>query len=93
MIRFLGLSLFSMFFGLAMMAQTPSIRGLVRDEDKLPISGATVSVFTKKDSSQAGTKNSITDARGRFLPPTFVKGGFIIEISSIGYEKFRKTRI
>ena len=88
--RFLGLSLFSMFFGLAMMAQTPSIRGLVRDEDKLPISSATVSVFTKKDSSQAGTKNSVTDARGRFLLPTFVKGGFIIEISSIGYEKFRK---
>ena len=88
--RFLGLSLFSMFFGLAMMAQTPSIRGLVRDEDKLPISSATVSVFTKKDSSQAGTKNSVTDARGRFLLPNFVKGGFIIEISSIGYEKFRK---
>ena len=90
MMRFLGLSLFSMFFGLALMAQTPSTRGLVRDEDKLPISGATVSVFTKKDSSQAGTKNSVTDAKGRFLLPTFVKGGFIIEISSIGYEKFRR---
>jgi hypothetical protein len=80
-----------MFFGLALMAQTPSSRGLVRDEDKQPISGATVSVFTKKDSSQAGTKNSVTDAKGRFLLPTFVKGGFIIEISSIGYEKFRRV--
>ena len=88
--RFLGLSLFSMFFGLALMAQTPSTRGLVRDEDKLPISGATVSVFTKKDSSLMGTKNSVTDAKGRFAIPTFVKGGFIIEISSIGYEKFRR---
>ena len=73
-----------------MMAQTPSNRGLLRDEDKLPISGATVSVFTKKDSSQMGTKNSVTDAKGRFVIPSFVKDGFIIEISSIGYEKFRR---
>jgi hypothetical protein len=90
MMRFLGLSLFSMFFGLAVLAQSPSSKGTVRDEDKLPVMGATVSVFSKKDSSQAGRKNTVTDAKGRFQLPLFVKGGFIIEISSIGYEIFRK---
>lgn len=88
--RFTGLSLLLTFFGISLLAQSPTIKGIVRDEDKSPVVGATVVVFFKNDSSRGEKKTTVTDTKGLFQLTPIGKGGFIIEISSVGYQNFMK---
>ncbi len=91
MIRFLGVFLLFNLFATAAMAQNSTIRGTVNDAtDKIPVPGATVVIFLQRDSSRAGKTSTVTDAKGRFELANIGNDSYLIEISSVGYEKIRK---
>ena len=87
MIRSLVIILFLTLAGKALVAQN-SVKGIVRDDiDKIPVVGATVTIYLQHDSTRRQLKNAVTDSKGAFELTELATGTFIIDISSIGYEK------
>ena len=92
MIKFLSTLVFCNILVITSVAQTSIVKGKVKDEaDKLPVAGATVVIFLPKDSAGAGKVNAVTDANGNFELMNIGNDSFVVEISSVGYEKIRKT--
>jgi len=73
---------FSLFFSASIIAQ---ITGSVVNIDKTPVSGATVSLLSSKDSSIA--KLELTNTDGRFNFNSIKAGNYIISATHIGYTK------
>ena len=70
-------------------AFTQIVKGRVNDgADKSPIQGATVSLLIASDSVTIYTV--ITNRGGGFLFPTVKVGNYILDITSIGYEKYKQ---
>ncbi len=73
---------------IAARAQSSSIEGTVKDADKLtPVTGATVSIFLKKDTSKNALKSTVTDSTGTFIFTGMANDSFLVELSSVGYQK------
>src|SRR6476619_4640386 len=90
MIRFLTLSLFFNLLTIFVLAQNSTVRGVVKDDaDKKPVAGATVAIFLQKDSTHSQKGNTVTNAKGSFELANIGNGSFVIEISSVGYEKIK----
>ncbi|HMH21379.1 MAG TPA: SusC/RagA family TonB-linked outer membrane protein [Puia sp.] len=67
------------------MRESTEVKGQVKTEAGLPMSGATVTLISGK------TRRSIaTGADGGFVVPDLPKGKYTMEISFIGYETFRR---
>src|SRR5687768_924264 len=85
--------LFIIYFTLTALcgiAQTGSISGIVLDKQtRIPLAGATVSIFTKGDS--VAKAQTVTDSIGAFSFETIPANAQLIEISFIGFEASRKT--
>ena len=91
MIRFLGAFIFFSFLANAATAQS-SIRGTVKDDaDQSAVVGATVVLYLQRDSAQTEIKSAVTNASGSFEIPDISNDSFYIEISSIGYDKTRRS--
>ncbi|MEO6730360.1 MAG: outer membrane beta-barrel protein [Ferruginibacter sp.] len=89
MIRFLGISIFFNFLTIAVIGQN-TVKGKVSDEiDKTAVPAATVVIFSQKDSA-AGKKSTVTDSKGNFEIANIENDTYVVEISSVGYEKTRK---
>lgn len=94
MTKFLGLFLFFNFFAVVAIAQHSGIKGVLLDvKDKSPVSGATVVIFLQKDSLENKIQSTVTDAKGSFELTGIPNDSFFIEISSIGYQKLKRTAI
>ncbi|MEO6232229.1 MAG: TonB-dependent receptor [Ferruginibacter sp.] len=79
------------FFAQAMMAQSTTLKGVVKDDiDKTPIVGATVVIYLQKDSSANEVNSTVTDAKGGFVLAGVPMDDYFIEITSIGYETIKK---
>lgn len=61
-----------------------SVSGIIRNEDKMPVAGASVSLQNTLD-------GATTDSAGHFSFPTTEKGNQILEVSSIGFETFTQN--
>lgn len=91
MIRLIGVFLLFNFFAIIATAQNSNIRGIVKDDiDKSPVAGATVVAFLQNDSSRSEKASAVTDAKGNFELNIIGNDSFVLEISSIGYEKITK---
>jgi len=60
------------------------LNGLVVDENKQPLAGASVLLHPVK-------KSAVTDATGRFVFNRLPQGNYAIDISYVGYKKFADT--
>ena len=77
---------------MAIKAQTSTVKGTLRDDiDKTPVSGATVVLYLQKDSSRQEVKSIVSNAQGSFELAGLATDSFMIEISSIGYEKINRS--
>ncbi len=92
MIRLYGIFLIFTFFSVALMAQNTTIKGSVKDNiDQSLVRGATVVIYLQKDSAKSDKRSTVTDSKGSFVFSSIVKNKYIIEISSVGYEKIIRT--
>ena len=91
MIRSLVVFLFLSFFSLMAVAQNSIVKGVVRDGvDRLPVVGATVTIFLKKDSAHHKQANTVTNSKGGFELSNLGNDHYIVEITSVGYETLKK---
>lgn len=82
--------IFLIFFSLALSTQSQSITGLVRDSlEREPVSYASVRLLNAKDSTFAVGAVTNDDGKFRIISPRL--GNYIIEISYMGYERYRKA--
>ena len=68
-------------------SQTFTMSGLAKSEANEGVAFATVTLFKAQDSTLV--KADITDGNGGFKLLSVPKGTFFLEISSVGFEKFR----
>ena len=88
MFRYTSLILFVSFFSLFANAQNATIKGLLNDAiEKTPIVSATVAIYLQNDTAKTPLKISVTDAKGAFIFTDMDKDSFIVEFSSVGYQK------
>ena len=72
-------------------AQTASIKGLLQDSDKAPVSYANIVLYSIADSSVV--KIEVSDDIGKFLIPGIPAGNYFLVASFIGYDDARKNEI
>lgn len=78
------LLLFS-FLSLIMFAQNNAgLKGIVLDEQNIPLPGATVTLNVEKH-------GTVTDENGEFILANIPVGWYILEVSFLGFEKFNKN--
>jgi len=88
MFRYTSLILFVSFFSLFANAQNATIKGLLNDAiEKTPIVSATVAIYLQNDTAKTPLKTSVTDAKGTFIFTDMDRDSFIVEFSSVGYQK------
>ena len=88
MFRYTSLILFVSFFSLFANAQNATIKGLLNDAiEKTPIVSATVAIYLQNDTAKTPLKISVTDAKGAFIFTDMDRDSFIVEFSSVGYQK------
>jgi len=88
MFRYTSLILFVSFFSFFANAQNATIKGLLNDAiEKTPIVSATVAIYLQNDTAKTPLKISVTDAKGAFIFTDMDKDSFIVEFSSVGYQK------
>lgn len=91
MLKFSGFLLFFNFFVIITFAQNAGIKGIVVDsKDKIPVTGATVSVYLQNDSTKKNRQTTLTNATGGFELAGLTNGSYFFEISSIGYQKLKR---
>ena len=80
------LSIFSILFSIAAMAQTTAkIDGVVKDEQGKALQSATVSLLRTKDSSLA--KLAVSDQNGLFELVNIKPGKYFVSVALVGYTK------
>lgn len=72
-------------------AQTASVKGLLEDESKTPVSFANVALFLAADSSMVKVETS--DEVGVFQLKNLPEGNYFIVASYVGYSEMRKDNI
>ncbi len=72
-------------------AQTASLKGLLEDESKTPVSFANVALFQASDSSMVKVETS--DEAGVFNLKNLPAGNYFIVASYVGYTEMRKNNI
>jgi hypothetical protein len=72
-------------------AQTASLKGLLEDESKTPVSFANVALFQASDSSMVKVETS--DEAGVFNLKNLQAGNYFIVVSYVGYAEMRKNNI
>lgn len=88
MFRDTSLILCFSFFSLVANAQNAIIKGALNDKiEKTPIVSATVAIYLQNDTAKTPLKTSVTDAKGAFIFTDMDKDSFIVEFSSVGYQK------
>ena len=91
MMRLISALMLFNLFTLAATAQSTVVKGVVTDDvNQLAVRGATVVMFLKSDTAQKGKISKVTDAKGGFEFNNIESGNFVIEISSVGYDKITK---
>jgi hypothetical protein len=84
--RKIYLVLLSIITGLAVSAQTTArVSGSVSDEQKKPVSAATISLLKAKDSSLV--KLAVSDKAGQFEFVAIKDGAYLLSVSSVGFGK------
>ena len=82
--------LFSIFY-ISNFAQTASIKGVLQDAEKTPVSYSNIVLYNSKDSSVA--KIEVSDDIGKFLIPNIPEGNYFLIASFIGYDDARKNNL
>ena len=85
---------FTLFFSilaLSIFAQTASIKGILQDAEKAPVSFANVVLYNTLDSSIA--KIEVSDLIGKFVIPSIPAGNYYLVASFIGYADATKQDI
>lgn len=82
--------LFSIFY-ISNFAQTASIKGVLQDTEKTPVSYSNIVLYNSKDSSVA--KIEVSDDIGKFLIPNIPAGNYFLIASFIGYDDARKNNL
>ena len=91
MVKLLSIVLFCNFLMAAAFAQSGNIKGtLVDAANKTPVAGATVVIWLQKDTAENEVKSTVTDASGNFNLTDISNDSFIVEISSVGYQKIKR---
>ena len=94
MTRSLCLFIFFHFLAIAAIAQSGGVKGkLVDATTKKPVSSATVVIWLQRDTAENEVKSAVTDASGNFMLDGIANDSFIVEISSIGYQKLKRPVI
>ncbi|MFK7774637.1 MAG: TonB-dependent receptor [Saprospiraceae bacterium] len=78
-------------FSINLQAQTASLKGLLEDENKSPVSFANVALFLASDSSMLKVETS--DEAGVFQLKNLREGNYFIVASYVGYSEMRKNNI
>ena len=76
---------------ISIFAQTASIKGVLQDSEKSPISYANIVLHNSIDSSMV--KIEVSDPVGKFLIPSIPTGNYFLVASFIGYDDAKKTNI
>ena len=91
MLKYSGLLL---LFNLAVVitsAQNAGIKGIVTDSnERIPVTGATVSIYLQKDSAKKYILTTLTNVSGGFELTGIATGSYFFEISSIGYQNLKR---
>ena len=85
---------FLLLFNLAVVitsAQNAGIKGIVTDSnERIPVTGATVSIYLQKDSAKKYILTTLTNVSGGFELTGIATGSYFFEISSIGYQNLKR---
>ena len=88
---------FLLLFNLAVVitsAQNAGIKGIVTDsKDRIPVTGATVSIYLQNDSAKKNIQTTLTNVTGGFELTGIANGSYFFEISSIGYQNLKRPAI
>ncbi len=76
---------------ISIFAQTASIKGILQDADKAPVSFANIVLYNSADSSVV--KIEVSDPIGKFLIPSIPAGNYYLVASFIGYDDATKNNI
>ncbi len=88
MIKLFSAFLFFNCCALTTAAQSSGVKGSVKDDiDHSAVPGATVLIYQKTDSLRKEIKSTVTNAAGGFELGGLENDSFVVEISSVGYEK------
>ena len=82
--------LFFIAISISVSAQDYSLKGIVIDEEKTPLLGATVVVLDAIDSTMLAF--GITDEEGKFLVYDVPKGNRVLQVSYTGYADYGKRK-
>ena len=88
--QFLSVVAIILFVSVSTFAQSGSIKGKINNpSDSKPIVGATITLLQQKDSSTI--KNVVTNDEGLFSFNNLAVDSFIVQISSLGFEKYYRS--
>ena len=76
---------------ISIFAQTASIKGILQDAEKAPVSFANIVLYNSSDSSVV--KIEVSDPVGKFLIPSIPAGNYFLVASFIGYDDATKSDI
>ena len=76
---------------ISIFAQTASIKGVLQDADKAPVSFANIVLYKSADSSVV--KVEVSELTGKFLIPNIPSGNYYLVASFIGYDDATKSNI
>ncbi|MFK7773175.1 MAG: TonB-dependent receptor [Saprospiraceae bacterium] len=80
-----------LIFTNSIFAQTASIKGILQDADKAPVSFANIVLYSSTDSSVV--KIEVSDPIGKFIIPSIPSGNYYLVASFIGYDDATKNDI
>ncbi len=87
--KLLTIFLFLMAFSISSFAQDCALKGIVKDDERIPLLGATVVVLDAADSTMLAF--GITDETGKFLVYDVPAGDRILQVSYTGYKDYGKA--
>lgn len=78
------------FWNVSVIAQSNTISGKIIDQsDNTPLPGATAALYKKSDTTVL-YKGASTDTEGKFTFTGVAKGAYLLRVSFVGYEPYRK---
>ena len=94
MLKISGFLLLFNFAVIITSAQNAGIKGIVTDsKDRIPVTGATVSIYLQNDSTKKDIQTTLTNVTGGFELTGIAAGNYFFEISSIGYQNLKRPVI
>lgn len=78
------------FLVLSVISQAQTVKGILQDEtNKSPLAGATLKLISVTDTLKKF--NTVTDSKGEFEFTNIPSGSFVLNLSSIGFDGYKKT--